>query len=74
MKLKFREREKRGKKSFRLERRKRERFERKIKEKEMRSCGENEEGRVYLRGSKKPETERQTGDRGWRDTHTHTRS
>lgn len=60
------ERGRKGEKSFWLKGRKRESLDRKIKEKGMRPCGENEEVRLYSGDRAKPETE--TGSRGT-DTH-----
>lgn len=63
------EKGRKGEKSFWLKGRKRKRFDRKIKEKRMRQCGENEEVGIPSRDRAKPETDRQT--EGPTYTHTH---
>lgn len=50
--------------------RKRKSFDRKIKEKGTRPCGENEEVRLYSGDGAKPETERQAAEG---QTHTYAR-
>lgn len=63
------ERGRKGEKSFWLKGRKRKSLDRKIKEKGMRLCGENEEVRLYSGDRAKPETERQAAEG---QTHTYT--